>query len=287
MPYASTIKTGLLFLLLPVLLPVETTAQKFAIIGDYGNNSWASRRTANLVKSWDPEFIITLGDNNYYRGEARTIDRNIGKHYHRYLYPYNGRYGKGADTTRFFPSIGNHDIYNPADNSYFDYFTLPGNERYYDFHWQNVHFFVLNSNPTEPDGILPDSRQAQWLKQKLSQSRAPWKVVCFHHPPYSSGAHGSNPHKRWPFAEWGATVVLSGHDHHYERIEHKGMVYLINGLGGAKRYPLSEAGPVAGSQVRYNQQFGAMRAEATPQKLVFEFVNTRKQVIDRVEFIQP
>ena len=149
MPLPILLKAGLFFALL--FFSAETAAQKFAIIGDYGNNSWASRRTAKLVKSWDPEFIITLGDNNYYRGEARTIDRNIGKHYHHYISPYNGRYGKGADTTRFFPSIGNHDIYNPADLSYFNYFTLPGNERYYDFHWQNVHFFVLNSNPTEPD----------------------------------------------------------------------------------------------------------------------------------------
>ncbi|RYD95054.1 MAG: alkaline phosphatase, partial [Sphingobacteriales bacterium] len=213
-----------LFLLLNAL---PGHAQKFAIIGDFGSNQKGGKRVAKLVKSWDPEFIITLGDNNYYRGYQRTIDRNIGKPYHHFLNPYKGKYGKEADTLRFFPSLGNHDIMWEKGRAHFDFFTLPGNERYYDFVWGAVHFFVLNSNPEEPDGTDANSAQAKWLKQKMQASLSPWKVVYFHHPPYTSGTHGSSANMRWPFKEWGADIVLSGHDHTYERLEINGLTYIV------------------------------------------------------------
>ena len=84
-------------------------AQKFASIGDYGDTGNNELAVANLVKSWNPDFIITLGDNNYPDGEASTIDENIGQYYHQYIYPYVGSYGGGLDVNRFFPSLGNHD----------------------------------------------------------------------------------------------------------------------------------------------------------------------------------
>jgi hypothetical protein len=74
----------------------------------------------------------------------------------------------------------------------------------------------------------------------------------------------------WPFQEWGASVVLAGHDHIYERIELNGFPYLINGLGGyPARYALGNDAP--GSQVAYNGDYGALRVEATADSLFFEF----------------
>ena len=54
----------------------------------------------------------------------------------------------GSTVNRFFPSLGNHDLYTDNANPYFNYFELPGNERYYDFIHGNVHCFVINSEPT-------------------------------------------------------------------------------------------------------------------------------------------
>ena len=51
---------------------------------------------------------------------------------------------------------------------YFDYFTLPGNERYYDFTWGPVHLFALDDIESEPDGVGASSIQAQWLKAGLA-----------------------------------------------------------------------------------------------------------------------
>ena len=79
------------------------------MIGDYGNAGPDELAVAELVKSWNPEFIITLGDNNYDVGSQSTIDPNIGQYYHEFIFPYIGSYGPGDTVNRFFPSLGNHD----------------------------------------------------------------------------------------------------------------------------------------------------------------------------------
>jgi hypothetical protein len=177
--------------------------------------------------------------------------------------------------------LGNHDWSWVKAQPYLDYFTLPGNERYYDFQWEFIHFFVLDSDWSEPDGIGRSSTQAEWLKNNLATSNAPWKIVYFHHPPYSSGYHGPTVHMQWPFKDWGADVVFSGHDHNYERLMIDEFPYFINGLGGGARYPLGEETP--GSQVRYRDMHGAMLVDATPSRMTIQFINTAGEVIDTFE----
>ncbi|WP_177204600.1 metallophosphoesterase [Hymenobacter arizonensis] len=253
-------------------------AQRFAAIGDYGHASNSEEQVAELVKSWKPEFVITLGDNNYEQGAASTIDENIGRYYHEFIGAYRGRYGSGAATNRFFPSLGNHDTYTRHGQPYLDYFSLPGNERYYDYVRGDVHFFVLNSDPSERDGTGSTSRQAQWLKAEMAASRSRWKIVYFHHPPYSSGTHGSSPNMRWPFREWGASLVLAGHDHHYERLVVDGLTYCVNGLGGRSIYGTTVALP--GSQVRYNADYGAQLIEASADSLRLRFITHTGKLVD-------
>jgi len=259
---------------------------RFAVIGDYGQAGPAAEAVARLVRSWAPDFIVTTGDNNYPRGEARTIDENIGRYYHMFIAPYRGRYGSGADRNRFFPALGNHDWETSRAAPYLDYFTLPGNERYYEVRWGAVHLFILDSDPREPDGITVNSRQARWLRERLQATDAPWRLVVLHHPPYSSGLHGSTPALQWPFGEWGATAVLAGHDHVYERIERDGLLYFVNGLGGhPARYPFRA--PIPGSQVRYREQHGAMRVEADSCRIVFQFITIEGHGIDQVVRLHP
>jgi hypothetical protein len=259
---------------------------RFAVIGDFGTGDQNEADVADLVKSWNPDLVITTGDNNYPDGAAETIDNNIGQFYHQYIYPYQGAYGEGADINRFFPSLGNHD-WNTVDGDgmpypYLDYFKLPqresGNERYYDFEWGPVHFFALDSDSREPDGVGRSSAQAAWLQSRLSESTAAWKIVYAHHPPYSSGLHGSIEWMRWPFAEWGATAYLAGHDHLYERLVIEGFPYFINGLGGGNIYFFKI--PLEGSEVRYSGDCGAILVEATEAYINFKFINRSGEVID-------
>lgn len=251
----------------------------FAVIGDYGEAGPIAEAVAALVRSWNPEIIITTGDNNYPSGEASTIDANIGQYYHSYIAPYAGSYGQGADVNRFFPSLGNHDWQTPGAQPYLDYFTLPGNERYYDFVWGPVHFFALSSDSREPDGVGRSSVQAQWFQQTIVASPAPWQIAYMHHPPYSSAHHGSTDWMQWPFAEWGADAVLAGHDHVYERLEVDDIPYITNGLGGhPSRYWFPFTLPE--SQIRYREQHGALRVTATDSTLTFEFITVDGEMVD-------
>lgn len=123
---------------------------------------------------------------------------------------------------------------------YLDYFTLPDNERYYDFTWGPVHFFAVDSDSDEPDGVDSDSIQADWLHSSMSASDWNWQIVYMHHSPYSLGKYGPKERMQWPFAEWGADIVLSGHDHTYERILRDGIIYFVNGLGGKSKFDFFE-----------------------------------------------
>jgi glucose/arabinose dehydrogenase len=256
----------------------EITSIRFAVIGDFGLAGDPEAEVAALVKSWEPDFILTVGDNNYPDGAPETIDENIGQYYQEYIFPYKGSYGPGSDINRFFPTLGNHDWTTHQAQAYFDYFELPGNERYYDFVWGPVHFFAIDSDSREPDGVGRSSIQAQWLQAQLASSTAPWKIVYMHHPPYASTSSEPVDWIRWPFQDWGADIVIAGHDHFYERLEVDGFPYIINGLGGGPIYAFGDTYP--GSQVRYNADQGALFVEADKNRVSFSFQTRTGELID-------
>jgi len=267
--------------------PAGDSAQvRFAAIGDYGLDGPDEAAVARLVKSWEPDFIVTLGDSNYPSGNASSIDRNIGKYYHAYIGNYVGSYGAGAEQNRFFPTLGNHDYATPRARPYLDYFTLPGNERYYRVTWGPVEIYCLDSEIWEPDGNSADSLQAAWLRESLAESTATWKLVAMHSPPYSSGAHGGGPALAWPFEDWGVDAVLAGHEHYYERIMRGELPYLINGLGGhTTLYPFYE--PVEGSTVRFNDEHGAMLVEADEAQIRFRLISVSGRLVDDFSLLAP
>jgi len=226
-------------------------------------------KVAALVTKWAPDHVITLGDDNYPAGDAATIDANIGKYYQAFIGSYHGKYGAGSASNRFWPSAGNHDWVAPGLKPYTDYFTLPGNERYYDVDLGLVHLYAVDSDGHEPDGNTASSAQANWLKGRLALSKSCYDVVYFHHPPLSSGDHGSNPEMAWPFESWGAESVMSGHDHDYERFQVGGIPYFVNGLGGAGLYPFTKS-PLPQTKFRYDQNHGAMLITATSTGITYE-----------------
>ena len=235
----------------------STPALTFAVIGDYGGANNNEQKVANLVASWNPNFIITTGDNSYNGGS------NGGENYESVVGNYYGTVEHAFVQQRiFWPSLGNHDYYNQPErdaSDYLNYFNyLPGNKRYYDLDYGAIHFFILDS---EGGG---DYREAQkeWLQEALHQSNACYKIVVFNTPPYSTGTgnrgegHGPNEDFRWPFNEWGVDLVLSGHEHNYQEFIVNNVKYVINGLGGAGRYGY---GTTNTSEYRYFAQHGAMK----------------------------
>lgn len=267
-----------------LLLLCLASAERFAIIGDYGQNTQGELAVSNLIKKWDTSSrltgILTTGDNNYNSGSQSTIEKNIGKYYSLFMYPYIS-YSKPAlysgaidKINRFYPTPGNHDWGNNNLNAYLNYFKV---NRYYNKAFNNSEIFMLDSDSHEPDGVSVTSKQALWLKNGLKASKKKWKLILFHHPPYSSGEHGNNVYMSWPFYDWGASLVISGHDHDYERIIIKNNTYLVNGLGGAEIRSFKKN--ISGSVKRYNKNYGALLIEIT-DKLKIQFISIDNIVQD-------
>ena len=278
---------------------------KFAVIGDYGECDeesgmpyHSSANVAMLVKSWDPDFIVTTGDNNYPKGEYKTIDINVGFLYSSYIYPYIGTYDQPViKQNRFFPCLGNHEFDTGNAQPYLSYFTMPelGNKYYYDFVRGDVHFFALCSD--ERGCNIPD--QLIWLEEKVKHSELPWKIVYFHHPAYSSEIlapcryrihrYEKNQERKIhaPFSEWGVSAVLNAHIHVYERFMIDGIPYITCGLGGGKVfYEFCDENPDANSIKRFTGENGAICVEATDREISFKFITTSGTVIDEITMIK-
>jgi hypothetical protein len=254
------------------------------VIGDYGTAGRGAREVADLIDARGVDFILTTGDNVY---GSRPIDEVVGRLYSGYVGDYSGAYGPGSATNRFFPALGNHDHTDGGGlGDYFYYFTLPGEgltsssgtERYYDFVWGPVQVFVL-------DGFADTTEQRAWLSDGLPRSETSWQIVVVHFAPYTSSAeHGPSDWMRWPFGAWGADLVLSGHNHQYERLlvdDGAGAIpYIVTGLGGQAIHPFGE--PVPGSKARYNGDFGAVIVTACHSGLRVLFRSVSDGVVDRM-----
>jgi hypothetical protein len=259
---------------------------RLAVVSDYGTDTQPEADVANLVKSWDTvanplSAILTAGDNDQFVGDS--YDRYVGKYYHEYIYGYSGAYGTGSATQRFLPAPGNHDWGSGSLTNYTNFFGIPtsssGNERYYNYTIGPVEVFMLDSDLNEPDGNISGSKQAQWLQTAMQASAASWQLVFFHHTAYSSAeSHGGSDWMRWPLQQWGADAVFSGHNHVYERVNVGGLRYFTVGLGGNTLGSFTT--PVAGSEVRYRDNYGAMLMDATDTQLSMQFVNRLGAVID-------
>ena len=263
----------------------------FAVIGDFGLAGNPEQKVADMVKSWNPDFIITTGDNNYPLGELSTFKANVSDYYGDYIYNFDApreyRCNGKAFTdsvNRFFPTPGNHDIKNPDGLlPYLDFFSLPGNEVNYSFHWGPVDFYSINS-------ILDNMEEEEiWLEQEIFKSLSPFKIVFFHYPPFSPGPHGSISKMQWNFHKMGANAVICGHDHLYARITKKdeeGLYYLINGAGGRNLYQCDSSYQDDENLdvFCYDENYGAIKALATKDSIVFEFwaIDSPKLPIDRL-----
>lgn len=235
-----------------------------AVIGDFGSGDGNEQAVADLVRASSAAAVVTTGDNVY---DDRGYARLVGDYY--------GPWVVGED---LLPATGNHDHEQGiADfDAYFDY--LDGRHVYAAGRGGMRFFFLDSTVALESADVL--ARQRAWLKRALQTSKARWKIVVLHHPPFSSSsAHGSTPEFQWPFGAWGADLVLSGHDHVYERIVRNGTTYVVNGAGGKDLYPFGS--PVAGSVARFNAGHGALFLSATPTALRGEFRAVDGSVVDR------
>jgi hypothetical protein len=199
---------------------------RFGVLGDFGTGDSGqyalAARMAALHTTFPFELVTLVGDNLY--GSERPQDFRT-----KFETPYKALLDRGV---KFYASLGNHDA---REQRFYKLFNM-GGELYYSFKApkQSVRFFALESTYLEPG-------QVKWLEAALASSTDDWKIAYFHHPLYSSGGrHGSDEQIRQVleplFIKHGVSVVLNGHDHHYERTRpQNGITYFVTGSGGKLR----------------------------------------------------
>lgn len=200
---------------------------RLAVVGDVGDGGdleWRLASTMYVAGREDPfDALLLLGDNVYPYGDPDRLDPYV-------FQPFAAVLDTGAE---LFAITGNHDaLAEDGGLAQQRALGMPG------FWWServgDILLIGLDSNQVEnPDQLV-------WLEQTLADSKAPWKIVAVHHPPYSAGYQGSNKDVRSLFAplfeQHSVQLVLSGHDHDYQRTEPiNGVTYLVSGGGAGTR----------------------------------------------------
>ncbi len=237
----------------------------------YGAMHTRAAGTAELVAAYlarDPAArVVLLGDVVYPDGSAR----DFAQCYH----PTWGRFKE-----RTLPAPGNHEYRTPGARGYFDYFGPAAGPGYYSLSLGSWRLISLDSNIKG----AAMTAQLDWLRAELAAHPARCTLAYWHHPLYSSGGHGSMPRMR---AAWdilhaaGVELVLSGHDHDYERfapqdgrgrVDAAGMRQFVVGTGGAYLTPFLRLR--AHSEMRDNSRFGVLKLDLDPGRYRWEFLES-------------
>jgi 3',5'-cyclic AMP phosphodiesterase CpdA len=142
---------------------------------------------------------------------------------------------------------------------------------------QDVRFFMLESTYMDPD-------QVRWIENELKTATEAWKIVVMHHPPYSSGAtHGSSLSLRATlepmFIKYGVSVVLTGHDHIYERVKPQhGITYFVIGSGGELRR--GDLTKTALTDVGFDSDNAFVIAEIIDHTMYFNAISRPGKIVD-------
>jgi calcineurin-like phosphoesterase family protein len=229
--------------------------------------------------------VLPLGDEQY---ESGLLSEFQGA--------YDPSWGRALAKTH--PVPGNHEYASGSNGvGYFAYFgSRAGNpsKGWYSYHVGTWHLIALNSNCTHVGGCGPSSPQVTWLKNDLAAHHPACTLAYWHHARFSSGPNGNLPDYD---AIWKVLyshhvdVVLSGHDHIYERYAlqtpaqardpKRGIREFVVGTGGRSLDAFT--GPFTNGQFRERTQFGVLKLTLHPKKYEWHFVNTAKHVLDSGE----
>ena len=248
-------------------------AERLIAVGDIAHCPVSSDEDVAALVGLLPGTLAVLGDNVYETGTAEEFERC-----------YEPAWGGYKDRTR--PAVGNHEYGKGNADAYFAYFGEAAGEPgkgWYSYDLGAWHVVVLNSNCDHIGGCAPDSAQVKWLEKDLKDSDADCTLAYFHHARFSSGSEHGNNEDVAPFWDVlqgaGADVVLSAHDHHYERFAPQdpsgvlgtnGMREFVVGTGGKQFYDLAE--PQPNSDYRDNKTHGVLELILKPDGYDWRFL---------------
>jgi hypothetical protein len=251
--------------------PVPTPAWERTLVGagDIGEcGLGGAEATGRLLDRIDGT-VFTAGDNAYYQGTTQQF-RDC----------YEPSWGRHKGRTR--PAPGNHEYETPGAADYFAYFgdvAAPLAPGYYAFTLGAWRVISLNTNIP----VDSASAQVQWLRRELQDNRPTCAAAIMHHTRFSSGPNGGDARLRdlWvALYDGGVDVVVTGHDHMYERFAPqdpdgrpdavRGIRQFVVGTGGANLYRFARVAP--NSEVRGEGTWGVIRLTLRTADYAWEFV---------------
>jgi hypothetical protein len=231
--------------------------------------------TSDLALGMSPDAVLALGDLQYEMGELTNFDAS-----------YAPSWGRLRAITH--PAPGNHEYYTASAAGYYNYFRVdhtPGGsddetggtvDPYYAFDLGSWRVIALNSNCTSVGGCGPGSPEETWLRAELADHPAQCTLAYWHHPRFSSGAHGNDTDVDgfWQaLVAGGADLVLNGHDHDYERFapmnafgvaQPLGTREIVAGLGGKNTIGFGTDPLQPASQKQWKATFGVLGLTLRP-----------------------
>ena len=254
---------------------------RFMAIGDTNPGLGSTDGTLDASLPFDPDFIVHLGDIQYYSSIVDTWSA------------WFDRMQRMLAQGGFFPVIGNHESEN--DTELGDYYTrlfggagFDGQLEYYRFESGGVWFFSID---TELE-LTPQSPQGAWLATSLADAKAQpgfrFSVVSMHRPFLTCGDTGDQPDWRAAFEpvfiENGVLLVLAGHMHGYERFEVPGLTYVVSGGGGGVLGDVdanvATRPDLAALRVVGKKEYNALLVEVGPTGFDATVVNDAGETID-------
>ena len=248
--------------------PAPGLPQVFVGAGDIAQCDNNSQATARLLDTTGGT-VFALGDLAYFQGTRENF-RDC----------YEPTWGRHKGRTR--PVPGNHEYQSPGALPYFEYFGAnagPAGLGYYSFDVGAWHAIALNSNIP----AAASSAQTAWLRSELALHPPSLCTIAYwHHPLFSSGPNGDSTNMRdvWRILfDAGVDIVMSGHDHLYERFApqdpdgrpdaRRGIRQFIVGTGGAALYQFGAPRP--NSEVRISA-FGVLKLTLMSDRYDWEFI---------------
>ena len=253
---------------------------RIVVFGDSGTETDEQRQLATRITARQPDLILHTGDLVYPVGDADN-----------YLRKYFALYQELFATAPAFPCAGNHDYYHAGGQMFVEFNKVPrdsvpvaGHGRYYSFDWENAHIVVLDSNTPLEEAAAGRGEMLEWLERDLAATTAYWRIAMFHHPPYAGGPNQDDPLSELvrqhlvPILErHHVDLVLSGHEHNYQRSHPiNGIVYLTSGGGGASIYPPI---PRAEAAVQHGRHH-FLEAELTATSLRVDAIDVDGHLLD-------
>lgn len=206
----------------------DLTSFRFGVLGDNRTHPHVFAEVAKSLAHQHCDFVVHSGD---LMGDGR----NLHEWYNEWFTPATPLLRQSP----VFIAWGNHEFPRSEDSYLHRFYPTRSprlNRGFFSFRYGPVSFFIIN--PYEP--YHPGSPQYQWLTEELAATDAPFTIASLHVSPLTGSNHARSGdvrelrrHLLPLFIRHNLSMLLTGHDHLYERNHLHGMTHLITGGAGA------------------------------------------------------